>query len=62
MPTKKPSKKSPAKKHGKRSTKELKDADLDKVVGGATEVTPPPIPLDEYNSRRRPGRVKSLHP
>ena len=62
MPAKKPSKKSPGKKPTKKQEKELKDADLNNVVGGATDVQTTSLPLEELDSRTRPGRVKSLHP
>jgi len=62
MPAKKPPKKSPGKKPTKKQEKELKNADLDKVVGGATDVPTTSIPLEDLDSRKRPGRVKGLHP
>ncbi|MFC1639392.1 hypothetical protein ACFL3B_01355 [Gemmatimonadota bacterium] len=62
MPAKKPPKKSPGKKPSKKQEKGLKDADLDSVVGGVTDVPTASIPLEELDSRKRPGRVKSLQP
>lgn len=62
MPKKKLSKKSPGKKPAKKREKALKDGDLDKVVGGAADVQSTSIPLEDLDSRKRPGRVKSVHP
>jgi len=57
MPSKKPTKKTPGKKTKKSEDKELEDKELDGVAGGATT-----DPLDKVEMRKRPGRVKSLHP
>lgn len=62
MPSKKPTKKSPGKAPKKNVGSELKDAELDAVAGGADTDPATSIPLEELDSRKRPGRVKSLHP
>jgi hypothetical protein len=56
MPSKKPTKESPTKETKKNADNELKDTELDVVAGGATTES-----LEEFDSRKRPGRVKSLH-
>jgi len=63
MSAKKPSKKSPGKKPSTKASKELKEADLDTVVGGIADVSTTSSPLDDekLDMRKRPGRVKSLN-
>lgn len=62
MPRKKPPKKSPAKRVKAIVEKELKDSDLDSVAGGTTTEPVSSTSLEDADSRKRPGRVKSLHP
>lgn len=62
MPREKPLKKSPGKKVRAIAEKELKDSDLDSVAGGTTTEPISSTSLEDADSRKRPGRVKSLHP
>lgn len=58
-PDKKKSKKKSKKKLEKNAGK-LKDADLNGVAGGAVDEPTASIPLEDLDSRKRPGRVKAL--